>query len=105
MPSQRGTQQFQGLFEVISVKVSFNPPSLVDGTGTVAGFLVPGTEFGDFAFVSAPYGLQGLDASAYVSSTNNVTIHVQNESGATVDLANGLWNVMVLKPNASFFTV
>lgn len=105
MPNQRGKRQFQGLFdEVLSVAFTFDPSSLVDAAGeTSAAQTVPGAAFGDFVLVAAPYDLQGITVTAYVSAANTVVVRVQNESGGTLNLADGTWRVVVLKPASHLF--
>ena len=74
----------------------WDPGNLVDGAGeTSSGITVTGAAFGDFVDVAAPYDLQGLTATAYVSASNTVKIRVQNESGGAVNLASGTWRVRI----------
>lgn len=78
--------------------LTWNPASLADGAGeTSSGITVTGAAFGDYVIVSAPYDLQGCIATACVSAADTVKIRLQNESGSTVDLAEGEWKVRVLK--------
>lgn len=78
---------------------TWNPGSLVDGAGeTSSAITVTGAAFGDYVIVAAPYDLQGITATAYVSAANTVRIRIQNETGSTIDLASGSWTVRVLKP-------
>jgi hypothetical protein len=78
--------------------LTWNPGNLADGAGeTSAAITVAGAAFGDFVNVAAPYDLQGIVATGYVSSAGNVKIRLQNESGAAVDLANGVWKVRLEK--------
>ncbi|CAI6073625.1 hypothetical protein [Cohnella sp. JJ-181] len=87
-----------GLGVSLVASATFDPSSLVDGAGvTSSPIMVPGAAFGDFVQVAAPYDLQDITATAYVSAANTVEIRLQNESGATVDLASGKWRVLVLK--------
>jgi len=46
---------------------------------------------------AAPYDLQGITATAYVSASDTVKIRLQNESGGAIDLASGTWTVRVRK--------
>lgn len=76
--------------------VVWNPASLADGAGeTSAAITVTGAALGDFVQVSAPYDLQGILATAYVSAANTVRIRIQNETGGVIDLASGTWRVAV----------
>jgi hypothetical protein len=74
----------------------WNPGNLADGAGeTSSGITVADAAFGDFVDVAAPYDLQGITATAYVSASNTVKIRVQNETGGAIDLASGTWKVRV----------
>jgi hypothetical protein len=82
---------------VYAGSATWDPGSLLDGAGeTSSAITVTGAAFGDFVLVSAPYDLQGITCSAYVSAANAVTVRLQNETGVTVDLASGTWNAIVL---------
>lgn len=77
---------------------TYDPASLVDGAGETSGDItVPGAAFGDFVLISAPYALQGITVTGYVKSAGVISIRVQNESGGTIDLANGAWKWMVIR--------
>ncbi|MEJ0062413.1 MAG: DUF2793 domain-containing protein [Alphaproteobacteria bacterium] len=77
---------------------TWDPASMGAGTGqTSSGITVTGAAFGDFARVAAPYDLQGVTATAYVSAANTVVIRLQNGTGGTIDLASGSWKVRVVK--------
>lgn len=77
---------------------TFNPGSLIDAAGeTKTAISVPGAELGDFVLVAAPYDLQDITVTGYVQAADVVEVRVQNEGGATVDLASGTWKVKVLK--------
>lgn len=79
-------------------QLTWDPGSLSDGDGeTSSGIAVTGAAFGDFVLVAAPYDLQGLTCTGYVSAANTVKIRLQNESGGSVDLASGNWKVRVLR--------
>lgn len=76
--------------------LTFNPASMANGTGlTSSTITVTGAAFGDFVDVAAPYNLQGIIATAYVTAANTVAIRLHNGTGAAVDLASGVWNVIV----------
>jgi hypothetical protein len=76
----------------------WNPGSLADGAGeTSTGITVTGAAFGDFVLVAAPYDLQDMTVTAYVSATDTVEIRIQNESTNTVNLAEGTWTVRILE--------
>lgn len=76
----------------------WDPGSLADGAGeTSSAITVTGAAFGDQVSVGAPYDLQGIIATAYVSAADAVKIRIQNETGGTIDLASGTWRVFVHK--------
>lgn len=77
--------------------LAYNPGSLVDGAGETKSVTVTGASLGDFVLVSAPYDLQDITVTGYVQAADTVEIRIQNESGLTVDLASGLWRIIVIK--------
>jgi hypothetical protein len=71
---------------------TFDPASMVDGSGQTTSVTVAGANVGDFAEAAFSNALQGITVTAWVSAANTVQVRFQNESGATVDLASGtLW--------------
>jgi len=77
---------------------TWDPGSLADGVGeTSSAITVTGAALGDFVIVSAPYDLQGITCSGYVSAANAVKIRLQNETGGTINLASGTWKARVIK--------
>ncbi len=81
----------------LSGSATFNPASLVDGAGETTTITVTDAELGDFALASAPYDLQGITVTAYVSASNTVAIRLQNETTSTINLASGTWRARVVK--------
>jgi hypothetical protein len=79
--------------------ITWDPGSLADGGGETSPNItgIPNAALGDFVLVAAPYDLQGVTCTAYISSTNVVKIRLQNETGGTVDFASGLWKVKIIK--------
>lgn len=75
----------------------FDPPNLVDGTGTSTTVTVTGAVLGDFVAVSFSLDLQSITVTGYVSSANTVTVRFQNESGGAIDLASGTLRARVSK--------
>lgn len=76
----------------------WNPGNLVDGAGeTSTAITVTGAAFGDYVLAAAPYDLQGIVCTAYVSAANTVKIRLQNETTGAIDLASGTWKVRVLQ--------
>jgi hypothetical protein len=89
-------KQFRQVFpKVIKTTATINPASLADGAGATQVVSVPGAKLGDVVLVSAPYDLQDITVTAYVQAADLVEVRVQNEGGATVDLASGTWNILV----------
>ncbi len=77
---------------------SWNPGTLANGSGaTSSAVTMTGAALGDFARVAAPYDLQGVMATAYVSASNSVVVRLQNQTGGNVTLASGTWRVRVTK--------
>jgi hypothetical protein len=82
----------------IDVTSTWNPGAIASGGGaSLTGLSVTGAALGDLAIVAAPYDLQGLQASAYVSAANTAVIRVTNLTGSTVTLGSGSWRVRVIK--------
>lgn len=82
----------------LDATTTWNPGAITTGSGlTSSAITLTGAALGDFVIVTAPYDLQGLDATAYVSAANTVKIRVNNLTGGTVTLASGSWRVRVLK--------
>lgn len=80
---------------------TYDTASLVDAAGATATITVRGAALGDFVLGSCSLDLQGFTATWYVSATDTVAVRIQNESGATVDLASATLRCRVL-PEASF---
>ena len=76
----------------------WNPGAIANGSGlTSSGVTVTGAALGDFVQVAAPYDLQGVIATAYVSEANTAAVRLQNQTGGSVTLASGTWRVRVTK--------
>jgi hypothetical protein len=80
----------------------WDPGSLADGAGeTSSAITIAGScAFGDYVLVAAPYDLQGITCTAYVSAPDTVKIRLQNESTGVLDLASGTWRVKVIRASA-----
>lgn len=75
----------------------WNPAELADGEGeTSSAISVPQARFGDFVLIGNPYDLQGITCTGYVSADDEVKIRLQNETGDTINLAEGTWYVRVI---------
>jgi hypothetical protein len=83
---------------LLEATIVWDPANLVDGAGeTSSGITVTGAAFGDYVLVGAPYDLQGITCTAYVSAADTVKIRLQNETGGAINLASGTWKVRVLQ--------
>jgi len=90
--------KIEDLDTIFYKQATINPASLVDGAGeTIQVTDVVGATLGDFVLVSAPYDLQDITVTAYVQANDVVEIRLQNESTATVDLASGIWRIIVIR--------
>ncbi len=75
--------------------------SMADGQGFTIGANLDGSSpacaLGDFVFASCGADLQGVTVTPYVSEANKIRIRVQNETGASVDVAAATWYVVVVR--------
>lgn len=92
-----GDARYVALSNVLNGSATYDPPSLADGVGTTTTVTVTGAALGDFALASFSLDLQGITATAYVSSANTVSVRFQNESGGLLDLSSGTLRVRVWK--------
>jgi hypothetical protein len=76
---------------------TYDPPSLADGVGTTTTVTVTGAALGDFAKAAFSLDTSGITITAWVSSTNTVSVRFQNESGGTLDIASGTLKCGVFK--------
>ena len=82
----------------IDATTTWNPGTIASASGVTSSALtVTGAALGDLAMVSAPYDLQGVQATAYVNAANSAVIRLNNMTGAGVTLASGSWRVRVIK--------
>lgn len=75
--------------------------SLLDGAGESVAITVSGAALGDIAMASLGVSTVGMTVTANVTAENAVTVRVQNESGATVDLASTTVRVLVIRTLAT----
>ena len=68
---------------------TYDPPSLVDGSGVTTTVSTPGARIGDASVVAFSNNLQGITATAWVDVSDQVSVRLQNETGSTIDLASG----------------
>ena len=82
----------------LQASLTWDPPSLASGTGVTSGNIsLSYAVLGDFVLVSAPYDLQGITATAHMSSAGIAKIRLDNFTGGTIDLASGTWKIKVIK--------
>jgi hypothetical protein len=74
---------------------TYDPPSLADGAGATTTVTVTGAALGQFARAAFSLDTQGITITAWVSSTNTVSVRFQNESGGLLDLASGTLSARV----------
>ncbi len=83
---------------VFFTQATINPGNLADGAGeTVQVTGVTGATLGDWVLISAPYDLQDITVTAYVQATGVVEIRIQNESGSAINLASGIWRILIIR--------
>jgi len=70
--------------------------SLADGVGETGSIAVVGAALGDIVQVSFSLDLQDMILTGYVQAANVVEYRLQNESTATVNLAEGTIRVLVI---------
>jgi hypothetical protein len=82
----------------IDATTTWAPGTVTNASGiTSSALTVTGAALGDLTIVSAPYDLQGIQATAYVNAANTAVIRLTNLTGASVTLASGTWRVRVIK--------
>lgn len=83
--------------KIKTTSFTWDPASLADGAGETKSVTVTGAALGDAVLVFPPYDLQDMVVSGYVQAADTVEVRLQNEGGATVDLASGTWKVAVIQ--------
>jgi hypothetical protein len=82
----------------IDATTTWTPGAVATASGvTSSAITVTGAALGDLAMVAAPYDLQGIQATTYVSAANTAVIRLTNLTGSSVTLASGTWRVRVIK--------
>jgi hypothetical protein len=100
--TNRGSQQFQGLFTdvwTVTYKESANiaPTTGIDAVSTVA---VPGVALGDIVLgVSCSVDSNSMTITGNVSSAGNVKICWANNTGSTITLTTPQVYFVVARPN------
>lgn len=81
---------YQGTF-------TWNPADIADGDSDSTTATVPGVKVNSLSCVRvfAPYPLQGLVAGGEISADDTVKVTLVNNTGGSVNLASGVWGVIV----------
>lgn len=102
--SKSNPEQFQGLFEVIIVKVAVTEASIAAQVGSSGTFTVTGAALGDFVMVAPGADIgSALQMTAVVTAANTVRVNFFNAEGtdAVTTLSGGTtFTFLVLKPRA-----
>ena len=77
--------------------VAYDPPNLVDGARAATTVTVTGAALGDFPVASFSLDLQGIEITAHVSAADTVRVVLVNNTGGTLDIANGTLRARVWK--------
>jgi hypothetical protein len=96
---RQGNDQFRGLFsDTWSVVCTLDAGSLADGVGETDTIAVPGVVLGDIV-LCASFGVSvaGVTVTGYVSAADTVSLRLQNESTASVDLASTTVKLVVVR--------
>jgi len=96
--------QFQGIFDVIPFKFTFEDDSILDGDEYALDAAVPGAALGDFVLVTPNADAADLIMVAYVTAADVVTVSLVNVTGGTLTtFATGIvCNGVILKPKGVF---
>jgi len=97
--SRRGNDQFRGLFsDTWAVVATLDSASIATTATATDTITVPGVALGDMVLgFSVGVSEAGLVRRAYVSAANTVTIVTYNPTGAAVDLASTVVDVIVAR--------
>jgi len=103
----KGPRQFQGLFDVIPFKVTFEDDSIATDSAYSGGGLVnvPGAALGDFVLIAPTIDATETHFHANVQAADQVEITLVNSSAGTVTtFATGVvLNGLILKPKQNAF--
>lgn len=100
--ANKGARQFQALFDTIPFKATVNMGSAADAGFAAANIAVPGAAMGDLVMVAFGVDVVDVGVSAQVTAADVVTVTVDNNTGAAVDLAPTTVTGIVLKPKGVF---
>lgn len=88
-----GAGSFQYNAKIVPTRFSgsatYNPPSLANGASTTTNVTVTNAALGDAAQAAFSLSLQGIAIAASVTAANTVTVTLTNNTGGTLDIANG----------------
>lgn len=82
---------------IIIGSITYDPPSLANGSGATMTFTVTGAQMGDTVMPSFSNNLQGIMMTAYVSAANTVAVRFQNQTGNTLNLSSGTVKAVVVQ--------
>ena len=85
-------QLLVGMQETVTV----NPAAIPNRSSQEQTVVVPGARFGMYCIASAERSLQDLGITAYVSADDQVKIHMYNNTGSQIDLAETTFRVRVM---------
>jgi hypothetical protein len=88
---------WEPIYRELTVKTSYDPPSVTAGSSATTTVSVAGAVPGDMALASFSANVHPLILSAYVSTSNTVTVVFSNPSASAQDLASGTLFVKVTK--------
>jgi hypothetical protein len=94
-----GSTRYQ-LDQILKGTLSFDFPSVADNSSTSTTVNIAGAAIGDFVDITTNDGnvwLNGETYTGWVSSTNIVTVRLNNNSNAPIDLATRNFNIIVRK--------
>lgn len=86
--------------QIIRATATIDPGNIVSPGQIAVTATVYGAVLGDHVSFSAPYDLQQLQGTAYVSAADTVTVMLRNGTGGAIDLASGTWSFIVFKRDA-----
>ena len=95
-----GREQFQGVFDkVYEVRATIDVDSLSTGASDTDTVAVPGVALGDMVIgMSLGVSLAGIQATAYISAADTVTVVFQNTTGSTVNLDSTTIKLVIGRP-------
>lgn len=83
--------------QYLEASLTYDPPSIANGSAAFQNVTVTGAELGDLVIASFSRHMNGMVLGANVSATNTVTCVMANNTGVAVDIASGTLKVRVIK--------